>query len=57
MPSNIAIVDWAELITLDLSKFEKPGGKQELVKQLEHAVRHVGKSASTVSLMFTPDMC
>ncbi|KAI4741621.1 Clavaminate synthase-like protein [Aureobasidium sp. EXF-12298] len=35
-------LDWAELITLDLGKFEKPGGKQELVKQLEHAVRHVG---------------
>ncbi|KAI1335467.1 hypothetical protein F5Y15DRAFT_428318 [Xylariaceae sp. FL0016] len=35
-------LDWAELITLDLSLYEQPGGKQELVKQLEHAVRHVG---------------
>jgi hypothetical protein len=49
--SDIFLVDWAELITLDLGKFEKPGGKQE------HAVRHVGKSASTISLMFAPDMC
>lgn len=36
-------VDWAELITLDLSLYEQPGGKEELVKQLDHAVRHVGK--------------
>lgn len=33
---------WAELITLDLSKFDEPGGKEELVKELEHAVTHVG---------------
>jgi len=44
--TDICLVDWAELITLDLGKFEKPGGKQELVKQLEHAVRHVGKLIS-----------
>ncbi|KJK66577.1 non-heme dioxygenase in morphine synthesis N-terminal [Aspergillus parasiticus SU-1] len=35
-------VDWAELITLDLSQYDQPGGKEDLVKQLEHAVRHVG---------------
>lgn len=35
---------WAELVTLDLSLFEQPGGKEALVSQLEHAVRHVGKS-------------
>jgi hypothetical protein len=46
--SDICIVDWAELITLDLGKFEKPGGKEELVKQLEHAVRHVGESIPAV---------
>jgi hypothetical protein len=40
-------VDWAELVTLDLSKYEQPGGKEELVKQLEHAVQHVGKLIST----------
>ncbi|KAJ5899566.1 hypothetical protein N7495_004310 [Penicillium taxi] len=33
---------WAELITLDLSQYEQPGGKEKLVKQLEHAVQHVG---------------
>jgi isopenicillin N synthase-like dioxygenase len=42
-------VDWAELITLDLSKYEQPGGKEELVKQLEHAVQHVGKLNRTFS--------
>lgn len=42
-------MDWAELVTLDLSKYEQPGGKEELVKQLEHAVQHVGKLSSTVS--------
>jgi hypothetical protein len=36
-------VDWAELITLDLNQYEQPGGKESLVKQLEHAVRNVGK--------------
>ncbi|KAE8309942.1 hypothetical protein BDV41DRAFT_567004 [Aspergillus transmontanensis] len=35
-------LDWAELITLDLSQYDQPGGKEDLVKQLEHAVRHVG---------------
>ncbi|BCR87759.1 uncharacterized protein ACHE_40323A [Aspergillus chevalieri] len=35
-------LDWAELIMLDLSLYEQPGGKEELVKQLDHAVRHVG---------------
>ena len=48
-PSHIAntaqqfSVDWAELITLDLGLYQQPGGKQELVKQLDHAVRHVGE--------------
>ncbi|CAG8180600.1 unnamed protein product [Penicillium salamii] len=35
-------LDWAELITLDLSEYEQPGGKESLVKQLDHAVRNVG---------------
>lgn len=36
-------VDWAELVTIDLSKFDTPGGKEELVKELEYAVTKVGK--------------
>ncbi|KAI0838401.1 Clavaminate synthase-like protein [Hypoxylon sp. FL0890] len=35
-------LEWADLITLDLSLYEQPGGKEELVKQLDHAVRNVG---------------
>lgn len=35
-------LDWAELVTLDLSLYDQPGGKEQLVKQLEHAVQHVG---------------
>lgn len=49
---NNKTVDWAELITLDLSEYEQPGGKESLVKKLEHAVRHVGKYISTLILIF-----
>lgn len=42
-----ASVDWADLVTLDLSLYEQPGGKEELVKQLDHAVRNVGTPGTT----------
>jgi hypothetical protein len=45
-----ALVDWAELITLDLSQYEQPGGKEDLVKQLDHAVRNVGESIPSCAL-------
>ena len=35
-------MDWAELVTLDLSEFEKPDGKQKLADQLQYAAQHVG---------------
>jgi hypothetical protein len=35
-------VDWADLVTLDLSHFDEPGGKEKLAKQLDHAVNKVG---------------
>jgi len=35
-------LDWADLVTLDLSKFDSPGGKQELASQLKEAVHKVG---------------
>ncbi|KAK9788966.1 hypothetical protein SCARD494_09482 [Seiridium cardinale] len=41
VPETKEKLGWAELITLDLSLYEQPGGKNELVKQLEHVVRHV----------------
>ncbi len=33
---------WADLVTLDLSQWDKPRGKQKLAAQLERAVHHVG---------------
>lgn len=36
-------VDWADLVTLDLSQFEKPGGKERLAKQLQEAIQKIGK--------------
>ncbi|KKY25208.1 putative 2og-fe oxygenase [Phaeomoniella chlamydospora] len=41
-PETKENLPWAELVTLDLSDFERSGGKERLAKQLEHAVHHVG---------------
>lgn len=46
-------MDWAELITLDLSEYEQPGGKESLVKKLEHAVRHVGEYEVVIKSLLT----
>lgn len=35
-------MNWAELVTLDLSTFDAPGGKAALAKQLEEAIQKVG---------------
>lgn len=35
-------LEWADLITLDLSKFDQPGGKQELAAELSRAIQEVG---------------
>jgi hypothetical protein len=35
-------VDWADLVTLDLSQFDTLGGKQRLADQLNNAVHKVG---------------
>lgn len=40
--TNDISVDWAELITLDLSEYEKPGGKERLAEQLKYAAANVG---------------
>jgi len=42
-------VDWADLVTLDLSKFDAPGGKEQLAAQLKDAVHNVGFFYITVS--------
>ena len=41
-PETTDDLPYAELVTLDLSLFNQPGGKEKLAKQLEHAVHHVG---------------
>ncbi|KAJ5915247.1 hypothetical protein N7454_011142 [Penicillium verhagenii] len=35
-------LDWAPLVEVDLSRFDEPGGKEELAKQLYDAVTRVG---------------
>lgn len=35
---------WADLVTLDLAKFDQPGGKQELAAEFTRAIEEVGKS-------------
>lgn len=37
------IVDWADLVTLDLSTFDMPGGKEKLATQLFEAVNRIGQ--------------
>ena len=41
-PDTKEDLPWAELVTLDLEDYARPGGKERLAKQLEHAVHHVG---------------
>lgn len=41
-PMTEAILPWAELVTLDLEDYDRPGGKECLASQLEHAIHHVG---------------
>lgn len=37
-------LEWAPLSTIDLSRFDEPGGKQELAKQLYDAVSRPSQS-------------
>jgi isopenicillin N synthase-like dioxygenase len=41
-PETKEDLPWSELVTLDLEDYHRPGGKERLAKQLEHAVHHVG---------------
>lgn len=42
IPETTADLDWAELVTIDLSQFDAPSGKHKLAAQLEHAISTVG---------------
>lgn len=41
-PETTEYLPWAELVTLDLEDYHRPGGKERLAGQLSHAVHHVG---------------
>ncbi|KAE8841877.1 hypothetical protein PTNB73_06246 [Pyrenophora teres f. teres] len=41
-PETKEDLPWSELVTLDLEDYDRPGGKERLAKQLEHAVHRVG---------------
>ncbi|KAH6661814.1 putative 1-aminocyclopropane-1-carboxylate oxidase [Plectosphaerella plurivora] len=41
-PETAENLDWADLATLDFSKFDRPGGKQELAEELTRAISEVG---------------
>lgn len=43
------IVDWADLVTLDLSQYDTPGGKQKLATQLKDAVQRIGECSLSTS--------
>lgn len=42
VPETSENLDWADLATLDLSKFDQPGGKQELAAQFRTAMEDIG---------------
>ncbi|KAM0257226.1 hypothetical protein ACHAQJ_004464 [Trichoderma viride] len=42
IPETTHELDWADLVTLDLSQFEKPGGKERLARQLQDAIQKIG---------------
>lgn len=41
-PETKAKLEWAQLVTLDLSDFDKAGGKRRLASQLTYAIRNIG---------------
>ncbi|EED23469.1 1-aminocyclopropane-1-carboxylate oxidase, putative [Talaromyces stipitatus ATCC 10500] len=42
VPETSENLDWADLVTLNLSKFDRPGGKQELATQFRKAMEDIG---------------
>ncbi|KAI3537445.1 flavonol synthase [Colletotrichum abscissum] len=42
VPETKYELEWADLVTLDLSKFDQPGGKEALAKQLFDAIQTIG---------------
>ncbi|KAK2597556.1 hypothetical protein N8I77_012335 [Diaporthe amygdali] len=42
VPETQHDLDWADLVTLDLAKFDEPGGKEALARQLFEALQTIG---------------
>ncbi|KAI1077058.1 hypothetical protein F5B20DRAFT_280671 [Whalleya microplaca] len=42
IPETKHELDWADLVTLDLSLFDQPGGKEKLATQLFNAIQKIG---------------
>lgn len=42
VPETSEALDWADLRTLDLSKFDQPGGRQKLAEEFTQAIEDVG---------------
>lgn len=53
MPETKQDVNWANLVSLDLSTFDQPGGKEALAKQLKHAVHNVVSQPSHLNVFLT----
>lgn len=52
VPETSESLEWANLVTLDLSKFDQPGGKQELAQEFRRAIEEVGMSPTTSRNVF-----
>lgn len=53
-PETKENLPWSELVTLDLEDYGRPGGKERLAKQLEHAVHHVGFVCASGDILTGP---
>lgn len=56
-PETKEDLPWSELVTLDLEDYGRPGGKERLAKQLEHAVHHVGFVSQITMYLPTVGKC
>jgi hypothetical protein len=42
IPETKADLDWADLVTIDISTFDQPGGKEKFLAQLKEAIHKIG---------------
>lgn len=53
-PKTKVALPWADIKTLDFSKYDQPGGKEELARELDAAIRDTG-FFSLINTGFEPD--